>query len=132
MARKIHVVLRRAVLDAWEHGRGWRSPLTRSMYGDYGRRYEVVVDKDGVSVLVWGSRVARLSPVLRADGRRMVWLYDGGVPSAMTRDVLQDVADALGIRVRFNKRGGEIVGRYEGVGMESFVVPSGGIPFLWG
>lgn len=132
MARKIHEELRQAVLDAWHNGRSWRSPLTRSMYGAYGRRYEVSVGKDGVSVLVWGNRVARISPVLRADGRRMVWLYDGGVPSAMTRDALEDVADALGIRAGFAKRGGEIVGRYEDGDMESFVVPSGGIPLLWG
>ena len=130
MARKIHEELRQAVLDAWMHGKGWRSPLTRSMYGQYGRRYEVVVDKDGVSVLVWGRMVARLSPVLRADGRRVVWLYDGGVPSAMTRDTLEDVASALGLRVRFNKRGGEIVARYEDG--ESFSVPTVGIPLLWG
>ena len=136
MARKIHEELRRAVLDAWMHGKGWRSPLTRSMHGWYGRRYEVSVfvwgNRYEVSVFVWGNRVARISPVLRADGRRMVWLYDGGVPSAMTRDVLEDVAAALGIRAGFAKRGGEIVGRYEDGGMESFVVPSGGIPLLWG
>lgn len=132
MTRKIHEELRQAVLDAWLHGKGWRSPLTRSMYGDYGRRYEVSAGADGVSVFVWGNRVARLSPVARADGKRIVWLYDGGVPSAMTRDVLQDVADALGMPVGFSKRGAEIVARYHDGDMESFAVPSGGIPLLWG
>lgn len=43
MARKIHEELRRAVLDAWYHGKNWRSPLTRSMDGRYGRRYAVTV-----------------------------------------------------------------------------------------
>ena len=129
MARKIHEELRRAVLDAWYHGKMWRSPLTRSMYGQYGRRYEVVVDKDGVSVLVWGNKVARLSPAAGDDGRHPVWLYDGGVPSAMTRDALQDVADALGIRACFSKRGGEITCAKDG---EFFSVPTSGMRFLWG
>lgn len=76
MARKIHEELRRAVLDAWHHGKNWRSSLTR--------------------------------------------------------DALQDVASALGLPVGFNKKGGEIVARYEDGERESFAVPSGGIPLLWG
>ena len=128
MARKIHEELRRAVLDAWEHGKGWRSPLTHSMYGQYGRRYEVTSDQTGVSVLVWGHQVARLSCGWEGD-RHPVWLYDGGCPSAMTRDVLQDVAAALGIRVHFNKRGGEIICTKDGL---SFPVLSVGVRMYWG
>lgn len=129
MARKIHEELRQAVLDAWMHGKGWRSPLTRSMYGAYGRRYEVSVGKDGVSVLVWGNQVARLSCGWEGD-RHPVRLYDGGVPSAMTRDVLQDVADALGLRVGFCKRGAEIICTPEDG--KPFPVPDGGIALCWG
>lgn len=128
MARKIHEELRRAVLDAWYHGKNWRSPLTRSMYGQYGRRYEVSVGKDGVSVLVWGHQVAGLCFGM-VDGRHQVWLYDGGVPSAMTRDTLQAVADALGISALFNKRGAEIICTKDG---KSFPVPDGGITLWWG
>lgn len=128
MARKIHAEIRRAVLDAWEHGIGWRSPLTRSMYGAYGRRYEVTSDQTGVSVLVWGHQVARLSCAWEG-GRHVVRLYDGGYPSAMTRDALQAVADALGLCVGFCKRGNQIICTKDGL---SFPVLFEGVSFLWG
>lgn len=129
MARKIHEELRQAVLDAWCHGKNWRSPLTRSIDGQYGRRYEVSVESTGVSVYVWGNEVARLCFGM-VDGRRRVWLYDGGYPSAMTRDALQAVADALGISALFSKRGAEIICAMKD--REPFPVPSGGSALWWG
>ena len=128
MARIIHEELRFAIRRAWEHGKMWRSPLTRSMYGQYGRRYEVTVESTGVFVYVWNNEVARLC-YGTVDGRHQAWLYDGGVPSAMTRDALQAVADALGIRARFSKRGGEITCAMDGL---VFSVPTSGMRFLWG
>lgn len=128
MARRIHEELRQAVLGAWEHGKSWRTPLTRSMRGQYGRRYEVTSDQTGVSVLVWGNQVARLSCGWEGD-RNPVWLYDGGCPSALTGSVLQDVADALGMNAEFHKRGAGIVCVMDGT---SFPVPSCGVRLLWG